>query len=542
MVRRIYKRARPERPRSGAGYNTYFDNRPLVRIEAHPHSLQEIYDLFDECHALMIAGNAIREGIFEEGFNWEPKYAAIDDETQTRFDDFPTPEEAEAKNVSIDTLRRPEERVTYLCEDWFRSVNPNGESYEDVLRQVEDHLTRADDAFLVRDKTYRLYGVDEPSSESCPYGTIADARLEALWAADPRRFKRVQNPETNEMGGLYALCLVCRDEDNYVPDAYDASEEDQACSQCGNENLYDPWYVAIEDHEVPVAWYLQNEVIHLQRYKPGPDFGTPPALSFWVMANVLNLMERHYFDYYKHGRSPRGAVFVPGRNEESFKPVWDEAQARNRTDKSDLPVFMFDPGEGSSALPVYVDLARPPTEMEFTAIRDEFYRRLTVTYGVQPIEAGSGDTGGFRSSGPSQLVLGDRYVHRHQRQYNQRVTPTVLEDLESRFPGITDYEYRLVHASRDEEMKEEQLRQMRVQTAAMMTQAGFAPVSFEKDWSFTYPEEPQQGTESFGGFDFGFPSGPEAGGPDMAPSQPGGVGAVNGAVPKDPSGLQQVGY
>lgn len=473
---------------------SYIGQRPqIIDRREETVSLPELYNMARECNAVRKSIQALRDYIFINGYEWEPKWSKACEACGHKF----PPNSKPTYCVKCDgtSLRPPDHSQVAKAEEFFRSVDLNGNTLIESLKAFEEHLDTSDSGFLVLRQDY---GLDKD-------GRIVKVdKLTEMYVADPRSFKMVAEPVSFTPGGLYFVCIKHRPSRRIDRNGAYTRSEGQVykmpgnCPTC-NGPLYDVWYVGTEPgrgSNNPMEYYIGDvltedgrrirEVIHVKKFSHGYGYGYAPLISVWHMAKVLVAQERYLRTFYEEERTPRLAVFIPTRNPSSVQDAWKEAEDKNVAQGGHfIPKFTFDPADSHTGVQVH-EFSKPPVEMQFLETRDEIYRRVGAAYDVAPVFHGNVDAVGLQVQGPTQWQVTTLGAKKGQWIYNEKVFPAILEAL-----GIGDWKLKLKEPEDKDQAEQWQTKILEAQYAMMMQQLGFPPQGRDLEGHFEFPNEPE---------------------------------------------------
>lgn len=379
-------------------------------------------------------------------------------------------------NHTLDLMEYPDPREYRDIDRFLRCCNNMGQSLREVLESCEDDINIFDDAYLVVRKEYELEGD----------GSIASgkARVVELIRGAPGLMRKIVDPY-NRAGGLYRRCLKCDHLFSPGQGSHDTSVIDPSqvgvyeqltrgnvpCPRCKSKVTYDCLYIETltEGGEI-IHGYIQGEIIHWQKYSPGPTFGYPPVLTLWPVIGALMYQNTYIRDYYMNRQTPKAIIGINTSNTSSFFRFWNKVVERLKEDRHYIPVIATESdGSGKSSISM-LKLMDTLTEMEYTAAREEMRQRIGSFYGVSSTFLDdSGKDRGMVAADGIQTIVTARAVEKAHMIYNNKV---LVELIEGCF-GIKKWRLKLLPPEYRDVMKEEQTKQLKVQTAQMLFSMGF---------------------------------------------------------------------
>lgn len=500
----------------------------IIPRDEPPAAAQELYWLAKNCNAVRLSIDTIKNYIFRNGIEFEPTYSRECLECGTRFEPDAEPEycgvcehgkETEALTDEEGSwYREPSDAALEQVREYLTRIDENGNTFLDAMRLYEEWLNILDDSFLICRQDYDL---DDD-------GNIVDWTLEEMFVADSRNFRITGDPDTLNPGGEYWICIAsdCRpgpseDEQDdmyqYVagPGQGRVYTDPGRCDRC-DKQLHEVWYVATQDAggEEPVNYYLPREVIHTSKYSAQYGYGYSPILSVTDMALLLVSQESYMRSFYEEERTPRMMVSVNTRNPDQVRRIKQVMEDKNVSQGGHHVPFVSYPGtDGKGGFQVH-ELSKLPSELDYENVRDEAYRRIGATFGINAAIQGNVDAGGLQNQGPAQWQVTDRAVELGQATYNEKVFPQLLDILriecrecDGRGCGVCgdgkihldDWELKLAEGKEQDNLEETQVQLARVQEAMQMQQAGFEIKRRNPDGTFVFSDEPTQEPMQGGG-------------------------------------------
>lgn len=218
----------------------------------HPIDIQEISRLSVIIKTCTLN---IRNQIFRRGYEWIPAYACKCKQCAKTYE----VKKQACVQCGCEEFYTPNPDEYQKTENFFQTINSNGERLIDVLVQFEDDLNQLDDSYLVLLKDYIL------DSE----GDIQYSRVKEIVRGSPI-FMRMVGDRRGNLGNVYFVCLEHRD--------YISTDPKERCKKCGKK-LHDVHYVGTEWGEKPVEYFVKGEVIHVSKYSPSLLYGWSPILN-----------------------------------------------------------------------------------------------------------------------------------------------------------------------------------------------------------------------------------------------------------------------
>lgn len=513
--------------------------RPEVLEPRTQAGLQNLYEMARKCNAVRKAMTALRDHIFLNGYEWESDFSkkCLNPACGYEFDPDASPDAC--TKCGSTQLAEPDEAEFERAEEFFETVDLNGHSLIEALKMHRDHLSIADNGYLVARLDYTLAGEDggDPEKQvTWRRGDILGRKLVEILVANPLTFRPILDKTTNIPGGRFWVCLngdhryityvdpqtrekrqrgTLHEAPGMCPDRLKSGE------RCGMP-LHDVWYVTVAPNTVggtsgPAAGdileaFLKDEVNWVSEYAIGYGLGYPPMESIFNLADTLVAMERFMKAYYDEMRMPRSAGFIPTRNSSQVQEVFKDAEDKNVAQRGQhFPIFTFDPGESRVPIQV-VELAKLPAEMQYMEFMDFCYRRIGAAFDVQPVFLGEVSAGGLQNQGPVQWEVSNLGARKAQAIYNNRVLPWILKLL-----GVKQWKLKLKEPQDRDERKYWDTETAKLNYAMGMQSLGFRIIGRNPDGTFEFSSLPDSAMMGMGGGMFGMGG---AGGMPGAPQVP----------------------
>jgi rubrerythrin len=461
--------------------------RPDVMDPKTDIGLPELYRMMRKSNAVRGAIMTRRDHIFINGVEWKPKFSkkCLD----CGYEHEPDARPDHCENCGKLNLISPDVKQRQVADRFFRKVDANGTPFLRAMKMHHVHAAVADNSYTVARLDYDLFdddGADPKTGEVHKRGDIKSAKLVELLVANPMTFRRIQDPITNLPGGKFWICINGDHRPDFRIDpetrtpirtggtAYQAPGD---CPSCGLP-LHDVWYISIEPgtRDVPLAYFLPQEVHHHAEFALGYDLGYPPMESIFNLADVTVSMERFMKAYYDEMRMPRSAGFVYTQNPDGVQQAFKDAEDKNVAQRGQhFPIFTVVPSPNGPNIPIHVmELSKPPAEMQFLEFMDFCYRRIGAAFGVMPVFAGDNSASGLQNQGPVQWEVTAEAARIWQNVYNEDVFPWILNHLH-----VSDWELRLKEPREKDELKKAQTWQAKATWAMTMLNLGFEITKFD---------------------------------------------------------------
>lgn len=362
----------------------------------YPYSPETVYYIARYSDTVSTIHFALRREAFRNGVEITPSKRS-DTESET------------TENIPVDESQRKE------ILDKLECANSNNQSMEDVLKEFEDDLNTFDDGYLL----FLMEHIWEN-------GDIIDSDVLETIRVDPRVIKPILNsqeiPGMNDSG--YYLMFNPKKRDNIYEIPVDKASE--ARDRDGSK-----LYIAYFKHTVgdSTLYYMENEVLHLSRYRPSKGLGFSPIITMWQKVKILMGQDSYMLELYEGKRPPKGLTIFNTSNRDGFKKTWDE-MLRKAKENPHMPAALatdLDVGQNQRKLVEYIDFMRSLDELQFTESRDELRKAIGGLFGVMPIfQADQSSSGGLNNEG-MQITVTNRTIEDNQGLYNKKVWPIIVK-------------------------------------------------------------------------------------------------------------------
>ena len=417
-------------------------------------------------------------------------------EVRDRADEFMN--RANAQGGQIGSLLEPQEQSSV------------SQSLMDVFEELAWDLQSFDDAWLIFDRDYYL------DADGCIY----DYELAEVFRAPPELLRYSIDPETNDPGGEYWVCVRCRAAD----EEYHPEEDEEPCSECGGAT-YEAFAYAMETPDgKAVEWFIRGEFAHDSMHENKRFYGYPPVLSLWEEARTMEQMDKWYHDAYEERRAPRGAITVNAARDEELRNLNYQQMERLREDPNYIPLFMND--QETEGDPVsFVELLSDPAAMQHMEMREWFLDRISAKFGVTAVlqKAAPEDSGLSQSM---EVEVSQQQAEDLRDIFHETFLPAVLAQL-----GTEGWTREIEPAVEEDEAEEAQLVGQHLNNAQKALSMG-AEVEWTEDDRAEIKEgelqAPEEGMEGMMG---------EGGGPMGVGPMMGMEGGIPGQEGPDPHSM-----
>lgn len=368
---------------------------------------------------------------------------------------------------------------------FMKNVNAFGQTFIDVLTEMEDDLNIVDDCFLHLIFEY-LEGeqIDPDTKETRK--VITHGKLLQLLRVDPTSIE-FDLSVRGVPGELNWFCLQHRDEL--------ATEANSNCPRCGalmvpafyKMQIDQPRYGAgiptpstagttLTRAPTPASSNVQYlaawEVIHQSKFSPSRTYGYPPMLTVMDKALTLWGADRLLYSQFYERKMPRGIIVTVTSDTDGFLKQKREIEQRIQADPNYIPWIAIRPAQRATAKTEWVQLQPTPQEMQYTQVRQEIGERTAAMWGMPPIYQGSIEGVGGMNAETQQIVIASRVVEADQTRFNEKIVPKILAAL-----GIEDWDFELLPPEESQVDRDLDVLLKRTSVAQAMLTLGF-----ELDW------------------------------------------------------------
>lgn len=401
--------------------------------------LHSVYEIAYNSDVLSTVQHALKREIFRNGI--EVMNADQSDE------DMSTGERGKVTDKEISKTQKA-----------MSNVNDNNQSLEDVQKEIEDDLNIIDDAYMMFLFDYTFNAA----------GEISDFDLNETIRVDPKGMSLVMNrqerPGYDDNDNLLTVCGDIAHRNKLL-------RNDTTCPDCGKKT-YKAFFrhgfggYHAKGHEL---YYLENEVVHLSKYRPSKSFGFSPVMTVWLKVFTLNAQDEYLKDTYSGQRSPNQMMIFNTSNYETLSKAWEDMKERVELDPgfpAMLAIENMAGPNGPKKVAEMFDFMRTLPEMQYTESRNEMRQQIGATFGVLPIWQGDVSTGGGLNNEGMQVTVTNRAV-----EVGQKVQDKFLEKwLEAK--KITGQVARLRPSEEQDEMAKLQRTEQSLRNGRMAVELG----------------------------------------------------------------------
>lgn len=458
--------ASPTTPRPIADLTPPNISTGKVEIPSWPFSYVFLWDLALTSDVTRLTISNIRSEVFRRGFEIKPVY-------QSKCTANECGKEYNFKTQSCEYCGNPTRNVDQgqikRWNNFFYTKCNNlagGQTFLDVLNELEEDLNIADNAFALLIKNYAF-------SE---HGEIQSAHIKEFQRIHPANIRLVRNTK-GESDFLYT-CPIHRSKGHDKPGR---------CDEC-NKILYPVEFSAVEANggtgASPKFYYIVGEVKHLTRYTPTSGYGYPPLFTIWQKILTEIQIDKYTMDSYSKQRNPQQMLIFHTNNMPALEKAISQWNTLTNINPYKLvPFGMPKNPDGSKDEPTLIDLTANMPNIE--DLRSSIRNNIAAFYGVSPIMMGDTSTGSGLHNESLQITVSNRRVETNQATYHYKLFPWLCSQL-----GIYDWEIELLPSEEKDEAADLQRELTKVQIAQQMQQMGFK-VTRNDNGEFEFSKTPE---------------------------------------------------
>jgi len=427
-----------------------------------------LYDVAKQSTIVRTCTTQLKTEIFRRGFKWEKAF----------FQKCASCSQTFEKNVDVcphcnstDFITPSNEQKAYADKFFDGYVNGSEQKLIDVLKELEDDLNIADDAYMILVKEYYL---DDKNN-------IALQKVKEMYRGDPLTMY-IDVDEDGERGKGHYTCVTHRE-------VYD-SDPLAKCPECGSK--LQPVHYINRVHGQD-QYYIKGEVMHLSKYNPTRLYGFSPILTLWSHITTLIAMENYINTSYTKARAPRGILAVQTNNMESLVKYWKGVKEKLEKDPHYIPIMGIETEGGQRGSVEWIQFMNTLKEMDYINVKDDLRDRIGAFYGVSKIFQGDTSTSGGLNNEGMQILVTNRTVELAQNVYNQYLFPFLMRQF-----GISDWEITLLRSEEEDLTAELRRREIEINLATQIKNLGFE-VDMDEDGNFIYSKpQPKEDKKSMG--------------------------------------------
>ena len=458
----------------------YFSTDTGAKLPIFPFPLIMIYELADNIDAIRIPVETLNREIFKNGFEVVERFKYRCDNCGKEFDYKPikkknneepnmggdgesevTQDHLECDTCGSSDILRPVPTNRKILEKLINEpVNGNGQTIEDVVRQLERDLEIADNAYMLLLKNYWLDDttgkIDHEKTEIKECLRIDPPQVAMIADSDGRiGFDDKRNK-----------VWVCprfehRDKRLLAP----------KCDRCGAEGIKAIMEVnSVYSLGIPQpkrVIYGEGEVIwKAGKYRPALVYGYSPIYAIWSKAMSLSHMDEYIRKYFDKMRPPRGMLVIASRNYETFRKSWDMLEQKATEDPYMIHPLLVEQEKGGKNLAQWLDFTGSLKELEFIAVRQELRQIIGAIFGVLPLYYGEMPSGWSQEG--LQVTITNRAVKWGQDILYKPFFRRLGEVL-----GVEDWDLKLKEAEETDELMHLQIQGTEIENMTALQGMGF---------------------------------------------------------------------
>lgn len=468
-----------------------------AKIPVFPFPLHFLYQLAKNVDALRIPIGTIVREIFKNGLGVRSKFKYKCKGCLKEFDAEPLDDEGKkvCDECGSTDIRKPNakerRKIAVILK---KRLNNNGQKFKYIMKQIERDLEIADSGYLCLLKKYKF-------NEK---GEITSSKLDEIIRLHPPQVFLI----TDYNGRLGYTddnkeVFVCPDPEHRDTRIFKSEQSVDVgtlrCQKCGCTPIK-AWVEVNSTYATNIPnpqrrIYAKGEIIFFAgKYWDSLVYGFSNIYTVWQKAMALSHMDEYIRKYFDKNRPPKGLLVIGSRNIQSLQKMFDKMKVEMQKDPYGLTPLMVENERGGKNMVQYVNLTGSLQDLQFIDIRDEFRRTIGALYGVLPLFSGDLPTG-WNQEG-LEMTVTNRAVQDGQEILKEGFFDPLCEML-----GVRDYEIYLHEGEETDEMRDEQLKGMKIANAVSMHSMGFK-IRLDGNKDFVYantPEEPadpsKQGTD-----------------------------------------------
>jgi len=404
-------------------------------------TIPALYAAAYECLVLRSILNHLATETFRKNWTWKAKFVVKCRECDEEYN-----KKEESCSKCGGEVRPADKAQLEYADALIGCQNRMGQSFLEVLREIEMDLNIVDDAYIILTKEYF---VDPQSGKPQFY------RIKEITRADPI-FMRIVADKRGIRGGKQYTSLLDR--------SFRTSDKDEKCPKTG--------LPVVPIHYMNLAGvgagqvYTEGEVLHISKWSPSKLYGRSPVATLWRQVNTLIAMDNYVYAAYQKRRMPRGVMVIKSSNLETVERTARNIQEHLERDPQYIPTIGVETESGRGGLE-YVRMMDTLEELQYIPIKDDIRQRISSFFGVSNVFMNDVSGGGLNNEG-MQIVVTNRALAASQNLYNHRLFPLLLEALQ-----ITEWEMSLNPHEEEDEIMTMRRDEMAIRNMMQMKQAGY---------------------------------------------------------------------
>lgn len=348
-------------------------------------------------------------------------------------------EVAECMECGHDELREPKASEKREAQQFFESVNREGQSLRELWETLEDDHGRLGVVTLVVKYDYVVATGDEtllgrPLMEQ---GEIIRKEPDELVRADPKRVVPVVD-ENGRVGGWKWTCPLHRQDG--------LSGSPGLCDECGAElrevHFVEKEFVRSNNY---TKYYFEDEVLSYAHFYPrqhGLD-GLAPTHHVWLKQAILHWMDIYGGAFYdpNSNKYPNKFMVVHTTNADAWERNFEKSQDEAKENLYHNEIFVNEYATDSQSTPELqtVELMDDELQGQNMEIKKQYKSDIRTQFGVTDVfDSELEDAGGLNNEG-LQLEVTDRTIA--SAQHDLATGP--LDDL-MKLLGFNDHKLAFV--------------------------------------------------------------------------------------------------
>lgn len=486
-------------PRRTQGMTSMLDGDTFLKFPPFALTYAQMFYLAEVCPVTRGCVQTLNSYTFKNNLIWKPAYTSQCPKCKRKYtgdvplDRCPTcdPDEDDFYSIlgrvandesdqdvqsAILDLGQARTKLTYpnpdeyeAADNLFKHCNQAGQTLQDVLRLINTDTNIVDDGYLIVRKEYKV-------SEE---GEILSQRPYELVRGSPQLIRKVIDA-FNNVGGRWWKCLwdgTIIENSNWTADRLRVRRVEDIkrvkidpntkpkCPHC-KAQMHDVHYFEMMNEAGDIeAFYIENEIIHDQKWMPSTGYGRPSVLTLYPLMSTIVHQTFYMRDWAMQKKVAPGIISVTTANAPSFRKQWKAEEEKRNVDKTYVPVMITEPegtGFGGTGGVKWVPLFQTPQEMQLIEFRNELRSRIESFFGISAdIQTGVGE----------KRELSERERKTVEAE-QARINRNLLAKLIPMF-GITDWKLELAPSEESGVFKAEQIKQIQLQNAQMWHTLGF---------------------------------------------------------------------
>lgn len=437
--------------------------------------LRNAYNLSDNCSLLSDISQTLTQETVRAGIGVVPRFMRKCSNCGYEMSDKKT----HCDSCDSVALREPAHAQQLLLKrpdgyTWEERVNDNNQTLVELITQADLHLNTCDNAYIFAICDYLFYELGDEIPKGKEVGDIAETFVREFIVLDPRFTEKVFD-HAGKPGGHERICLKHRREA--------LSPEITRCPECGKKThpIAARYYASTDS----MAYFIEDEFIHLTKYYPHPLYGTPPAFKLGMNVLAYVYIEARIKNYYEKGRPP-GLIAIATDNPAAIDENVRKINEQQQKDPATLPWMPVSTGQSRVGRAVeYIPFMQDPSR-EMMEVKHEIRRSICSFFNVSPIFMSDTEGAGGLNNEGHQITILNRAIEKGQSVYNDKFFIWMMKKLH-----ITDWRYHLNKSEQADEKDTAELQILLDQHALNLQALGFKIWTHEGKYKHNdYPENP----------------------------------------------------